>query len=207
MSYLEPGTIRRPTEPISMADHMRHVADIMREASNEPGADNAPILLHEQQQLIKLKNKGYPKHMYHATLDPVVVKNSKEEHAIISHGYVTTYIPHDYPKMLYRRNLKNFSLEPDDYVEHRTARDAAHETALRAERVKHGFTPWFYSLGELNAKHPLPDGPVDDPAVTIAALQAELTGYKSGINDSMSLDSDGKRGPGRPRKTQTDVGE
>jgi hypothetical protein len=59
------------------------------------GEFNPPVLAAD------LHRSEFPKHMYHAQLDPVMAHNQDEEVSARAHGYGDLYIPRPFPKVKY----------------------------------------------------------------------------------------------------------
>jgi hypothetical protein len=168
----------------------------LMEQYEHPAATNEPILMIDIMQQQQARNMGYPKWMYHETLEPQHVKNRDQERAIAAQGYKTAYIFKHFPTFVFRRNMeKKFeepnhaSGQPGDFIEQRLVQSAEHWEALQKERKpKTVVGDWCRELAELP---PVAEGPKEDPAVTIARLQGELSAMKQ---------DEPRRGPGRPPK-------
>lgn len=212
-----------PVDELSILSHqdkMRAIYDIQRVAAHEPRQNNEPVLINDQVIIMKGRHKGYPKDLYHAELDSVRVLSLNEEQVLATKGYGTIYIRREYPAMWYRRNAADPRFKDSDFVEMRTVRDARHAEELKAERVRHGHSPWFTSIVELDKTHPAPDAPLADPSVEIARLKGELAGRsanpthapsdelaemrKEMARMSAELAAATKRGPGRPANLKED---
>lgn len=165
-----------------------------------PTAGNPRILAIDQAPLIKAKNGGYPLFMYHPTLDPQYVTREDQQLELEKLGYGTVYIPRQYPKMLMRRNMDPRFDSPQDkesdpkegytpakdhtpFVEFRVVADAQQEQRVLSERKPQKLdreTKQPYFVGEWKTKlddvDPLPQGPEEDPAITIARLEGQLQG-------------------------------
>jgi hypothetical protein len=147
-----------------------------------PRAGNPRVLVNDQLPLLRAKTGGYPKWMYHAEMDAVYVMREDQEEELVKLGYTTAYVPHLYPRTLYRRNLDpKFAARPDlgtgvapnnEYVEERIARDAKHEEAIRKEKAPRTVLGgWQLKLDDIAD---MPEQAAEDPAVTIARLEGQL---------------------------------
>jgi hypothetical protein len=161
----------------------------VREMRMTPQNRNKPVLGIFLAAQMQAKRMGFPKHMYHATLAPRLALDEIEEEAYNNQGYTTQYIPREYPKFLYRRNMDpryepHFDratniLTNEPYVEGREVKDEHAEKLLRTMKPKAGQSVWYTSVAEINDKEPIQDGPEEDPAVTIARLEGELAGARA----------------------------
>ena len=155
----------------------------LMEQYEHPAANNAPILMIDIIEQQKARNMGYPKWMYHPTLEPQHVKNKEQERVIAAQGYKTVYIPQEYPLYVFRRNMdpkfedpNASSGQPGGFVEQRLIRNAGQFEALAKEaKPKTVVGDWCRELSDLP---PVAEGPKEDPAVTIARLQGELAARK-----------------------------
>lgn len=158
-----------------------------------PKGGNPRVLAIDQIPIMKAKTGGFPKDMYHPTLPPQLAIREDQQEELEKLGYSTTYIPRSYPKMLYRRNMDpKFDGKPDmgtgvptepEFLEMRVANDEAHEKRIRSERAPHKIDretgkpyhvgPWVTKLSEVED---MPEGPSEDPQVTIARLEGEVQG-------------------------------
>jgi hypothetical protein len=153
-------------------------ARILRELANEPRNSSDPILGVNVQEMQRAKNGGYPRDLYHQTLQPVQVMNRSQEMAMAGMGYVRNYIHRHYPKFMYCRNMAK-KFEASGFVEERLVHNEAQEHQLLNQK-------WRCSIGELEA----PDAPPsEDPKITIARLQGQIESLQG---------AEPRRGPGRP---------
>lgn len=146
-----------------------------------PENANPAVLAINALTIMRAKQNGYPKHIYHETLEPVLALNEFQYRELMKLGYVEHYIPREHPKMLFRRNMDpRFNLRRDpstneplnhDHVEERTVRSKEADAALRKQPAPAGCGPWVSKLTDIE---PLPDGPDEAPDVTIARLQGQL---------------------------------
>ena len=162
--------------PASMQD-VEKIMSALRPTKNS----NPPVLAIRCLAIMREKQNGYPKHLYHESLEPVLALNEDQHAELMKIGYVEHYIPREYPKILFRRNMDpKFNLRRDvatneplnhDHVEERIVRSQEAEAKVRKQPVPQGCGPWVSKLDDIE---PLPDGPEEDPDVTIARLQGEL---------------------------------
>lgn len=143
---------------------MERVRRIMQELVSAPGTNNEPDLAINQLRQMVARNKGFPCHLYHPVLDPVVVINSAQKKALMAQGYVENYIHKDYPRMLFKRNMDP-KFEVEEFIEKRVVKDAVAEKTLLAQG-------WANSPADCE---PLAPEAEEDPKVTIARLQERLT--------------------------------
>jgi hypothetical protein len=179
-----------------------------------PKAGNPRILVIDQAPLIKAKNGGYPIWLYHHTLEAQYVTREDQQLELEKMGYTTTYIPHLYPRTMFRRNMDpKYDAKLDvptglyqgnAFVEERIVKDEAHEKRLLGEKYhgKYKVGPWVYRLTDIE---PLNEGPGEDPAVTIARLEGQLAGHKDVmVNEPRQGKPEPHQGKrrGRPPKKQ-----
>lgn len=148
--------------------------------------ENEPVLAINQLAAMRAVQGGYPVDMYHPTLDAIQALNRAQEKALTEQGYGRQYIPKQYPRMLYRRNMHpRFAALLDDatkrpvtvdYVESRTVLSRDEEDAIKGDRIPEGCGPWSRTLGEIE---PLPADPIEAPSVKIARLEGELAALRN----------------------------
>lgn len=157
---------------------------MIRDARMAPKNKSPRVLgihLHDQ---MRAKNLGYPKDMYHPTMDMRQALNEEEETALAQVGFRAGYTHKEFPKTLFRRNMDEkyapkFDLATKaqvniEYVEEIRVRDAAHEEQLRKEKRKPSVkSDWCDKITDLPE---LAGGPEEDPLVTIARLQGQIAG-------------------------------
>jgi hypothetical protein len=153
---------------------MKDVHDLIKQVRSDPRINNKPVLAINVAMAQQAKNNGFPVHMYHQTLDPILVLNAEEREALEGVGYGTNYIPKSYPKALYRRNMDP-KFEADGFIESRTVATAEKEQELRKMRKPAGAGEWAHKITEIEE---LPDAPTEDPAVTIARLKGQIAGLQ-----------------------------
>lgn len=164
----------------------READNFLQEARTAPKTKSPRILGVNMLSMMKAKNDGYPKDMYHPTLDMRQALKEEEEVALGQMGYQLQYIPKNYPKAMFRRNM-DARFEPQfdlatrapintPFVEERVVRSEQDEKALRAMKVTKGASEWFDRITDLPAIEAEPD---EDPAVTIANLRGQLTGIQA----------------------------
>lgn len=162
--------------PPSMKD-VNEILGKIRQASTT----NPPISALQNRALMQAKSLGFPKDMYHETLDPVQALHADHEKELRELGYGTFYIPRHYPKTLYRRNFdERYKLQKDpatlailnhEFVESRIVRSKEQEAELLKAKTPRGCGPWCSKVTDID---PIPDGPEEDPQVTIARLEGQL---------------------------------
>lgn len=165
-------------------DHEQAMLDIrkqMQDVAMTPGANNEPVLAVNQLAGIVAKNGGYPLHMYHQKLDPVIALNRQQENFLSSKGYVRNHIPHNYPKALYRRNFDaKFAPEIDKatgklvrepFVEVRRVKSEEEERAVKVGRPPKVCGPWVDKITDIE---PIPEKSMEDPELKIAELEGQL---------------------------------
>ena len=140
---------------------MRGIDEELRDLVNTKGTSDSIPLAHDIAEMQRLKNKHFPMHMYHDTLEPRVAINGAQKDLLIGKGYGQNYKHKDFPCMVFRRNME-LKFQGDAFVESRTVN-------TKAERDK--LSDWVESPAELA---PLPDAPVEDPRVVIARLEERL---------------------------------
>lgn len=187
------------TDAEILAAEMSRVDDRLRAVALQPTTRLRAPLVIDQLRMMKLKNMGFPMHMYHERLDMRVANSQDMYDALIAAGYQETYIHKTHPKMLYRRNFApEFAGADGEYIESRLARTPADQVALMKAPHRKTQSDWCESLAQLP---PLPDAPEESPEVVIARLQAQLAA-KDEIIGLQERQNSGemKRGPGRPPK-------
>lgn len=172
--------------------NQREVDAFLQEARTAPKTKSPRILGINMLAMMKAKNDGYPKDMYHASHEMRQALKEEEEIALATIGYQLQYIPRAYPKAMFRRNMAP-KFEPqfdpatgiptnNPFVEERTARTEQDEKTLRAMKPGKGQSAWFERFTDLPE---IEDGPSEDPAVTIARQAGELEALRAqaaGIN-------------------------
>lgn len=83
---------------------MRDVREILSKL-REGSTSNPDVLGIEQHEVMLALNKGYPKPMYHAELDPVSARDKQDEKYLVEIGYSPRYIFREFPMHLFRRNF------------------------------------------------------------------------------------------------------
>jgi hypothetical protein len=167
-------------------DELQAEVDRLMKQYDNPAADNRPVLMIDILDQQIARNGGFPKWLYHETLAPQQVKNREQERAIVAQGYKPYYVERSnpYPMYVFRRNMdpkfeqpKPTTGEPGDFIEQRLVRSEQEgELLMKAAKPKTVIGNWTRELSEIA---PLPEGPSEDPAVTIARLQGELAAMKT----------------------------
>lgn len=179
------------------------VQELLKEVRMRAQNGNPPIRGIAILRTMRAKNNGFPKIMSHAELDPVMIYKEEEQVALEAEGYSENYIPRAYPKMLFRRNMHpRFHKSPEeltrilqlddrtkevelattnehDFIERVTVASAEQEAKLKADEEawfkKHpkrkDIGPWCAKITDIEA---FPEGPDEDPAVTVARMEGEL---------------------------------
>lgn len=171
--------------------------ELLRKIRSDPRGENPRVLAINQLLQMQAKNGGYPVHMYHETLNAVVVNDEKEEEAMSQAGFRKQYKFKQYPRYMFRRNMhpkfhksplekiRIQGLSPDaqriemattneqDYIEERVVKDAMEEVALlkQGPNKAAGIGQWVNTIQEIE---PWQEDAVEDPAVTIARLEGEV---------------------------------
>lgn len=165
-----------------MATEQEIIRALIAGMSDTRGTTELPLGV-DQLELMRGKNNGYPRDMYHAVHPPVRATSRDMETAFAQRGYVRNYIKHSYPKMIFRRNLitikqrigdtKEYEDVPkfEDFTETRTVLSAEHEKASLAERAPRGCSQWVADHADLP---PISDETTGDKDATINRLQGKL---------------------------------
>lgn len=158
----------------------------LQEARSAPTSKSPRVLGINQIAILRAKNNGYPVDMHHPTMEMRQAFKEEEEMALGQLGYQRAYIPKQYPKALFRRNMApkfepQFDLATQiqtnhAFVEERTVRNEQEEKALRLMKPKKGESEWFEAIAALP---PIEDGPSEDPKVTIARMEGELAALRT----------------------------
>lgn len=146
------------------------VNELLRQIRSDPRKQNPRVLGINMLNQMRARQNGYPKDLYHQTLDPIMVFSEEEEAGMVQVGYQAQYTFRDYPKFIFRRNMEE-KWAPDGYVEARCVKGVAAENDARKEKQRHGVGPWYVNPAEIE---PLPDAPIEDPALVIANLRGQL---------------------------------
>src|SRR5437879_4657210 len=93
-------------------DHTQSTADQQVEIDRvlsrlqQKGVANStkPTLMVNTILVMKGRNNGYPKDLYHEKFEPRSAVNEDQESMLLAQGYQPQYIDRRYPKMLFRRN-------------------------------------------------------------------------------------------------------
>lgn len=145
-----------------MASEQEITRNILAELNDNRATNQLPLGV-DQIDLMRGKNGGYPRDMYHAIHAPIRVTNRDQETAMAQRGYTRNYIKHAYPKTIFRRNTqtikqrigetKEYEDVPKftDFVETRVVLSAEHEKASLAERAPRGCSAWTTEYASLPA--------------------------------------------------------
>lgn len=143
-------------------DEQKKLSQDLSELFNVPNITNREPLAHNLNESQRLKNFGYPKHMFHEQMSAEIAVNEAQENLLRSRGYSEYYKHKAYPAMRFKRNLAT-KFKADSFVEARTVKTEAED-----DKLGEG---WFDSIDKL------PEGPKsdhEDPAVRIARLEEQL---------------------------------
>jgi hypothetical protein len=140
---------------------MKAVEEILRDLGRGERA-NPPVLALNNRNLMKARNNGYPMEMYHETEEPVFALNERQSEKLMALGYVTHYIPRQYPKTIFRHNPdRKFALRRDpatgeplnhEFVEERVVKTEQHHQELRKLKTPRGCGPWVERLTDVTEK-------------------------------------------------------
>ena len=158
-----------------MKDVQAILADLSKGDSTNP-----PVLGLNLRNLMKARNNGFPMEMYHETLEPIFAINEKQAEKLGQMGYVTHYIPRQFPKWIFRFNSDpKFALQLDpatrqprvgsiEWVEQRLVKTQTQLDALKKERIPRNCGPWCEKLTDVefpgeDGPHQPDHSPVPDP--------------------------------------------
>lgn len=156
--------------------------DILAQLNDNRATNELPLGI-DQLDLMRGKNGGYPRDMYHPVHQPVRVTNREQEAAMSQRGYVRQYIKHAYPKTLFRRNTTTIKQRIGDtkeyedvpkfegFVETRVVPTAEYEKASLAERAPRGCSPW---VAEYAALPPISDETAGDKEAELQRLRGKV---------------------------------
>lgn len=165
-----------------MASEQEITRDILNQLNDNRATNELPLGI-DQLDLMRGKNGGYPRDMYHGSHPPVRVTNKDQEAAMSARGYVRNYIKHAYPKTIFRRNnltikqrigeTKEYEDVPKftDFVETRVVLSAEHEKASLAERAPRGCSAW---MTEYAALPPISDETAGDKEAELQRLRGKV---------------------------------
>lgn len=171
----------------------KEINELIASLTKDPDASNDIALGTDIIEMERAKNGGYPRNMYHQSLQPVIVTNRSQESAVSARGYVRNYIHQEFPRMLHRRN-PDVKFKASDYVESRTVIDDNAMAALMKSRTPEGCSEWGWTAADL------PEIVVDSKeaqSLMIAKLQGQLEELRK---NQEAQNEAPKRGPGRPPK-------
>lgn len=166
----------------------RECDQFLQEARMAPTTKSPRVLGINQIPLMRAKNNGYPVDMFHESLEMRQAMREEEEMALANMGYQRQYIPKEYPKALFRRNMApkyepqfdpSTNLQTNNaFVEEVVCRDPKQEKTLRLMKVGPGLSEWFEKITDIPE---LEDGPTEDPKVTIARMEGQIAGLQSEV--------------------------
>jgi hypothetical protein len=152
---------------------------------------NPQILGINQIQIQKAQQQGYPKHMYHSTLDPVIALNEDQAAELQMIGYTETYEFRQFPMCIFRRNFApRFGLKLDpgtkeplnhEFVEERIVKTKAQYDDAHKEPLRNGKGKWYDKISELLEAEPLPSETPEEQANYTARLEGELTALRAQV--------------------------
>lgn len=186
------------------APSMRDVNEILTKL-RPASTSNKPVMALNQRKTMLAQNNGFPMHLYHETLEPVVALTEEQAEELYRLGYQQEWIGHRFPKYLFRRNFDiKYALKRDpatqnpinhEYVEERLIRNADHEKAVLTEPKRSGTGPWCERITDIE---PLPDNVGEAAEVRIARLEGQIEGLKEAPQAAAPT----PRRRGRPRKAE-----
>jgi hypothetical protein len=166
----------------------RDVEAVLREVRGG-STSNPDVLAIEQHEIQTAVKKGFPRHMYHATLEPVVAKDTQDVKGLQALGYKPYYIPREYPMYIHRRNFSpRYRLSDDsttrlpshselEFVESRIVRDAAHFEQIMREPIPvmpDGVDPPSDWVKDVNEIPPIERGSRAEDQLMLARTQGQL---------------------------------
>jgi hypothetical protein len=119
----------------------------------DPRMKNPEVLAINAVRMMRAKNNGYPKELYHASLDPVLCDTVEQEIELQRLGYQPSYIFREFPKMMYRRNFGD-RYSKTEFVEEKVVKSREEEAALKGIKEAPGTSHWKHAIADLP---PLPD--------------------------------------------------
>lgn len=178
LGYRDGSEIPDPSQlsltPEQIGTYNEHIQKLMA-ALGRPNMNGPLVRAIDQRLMMQAQNGGFPKTMYHAKpgIKPQEVYNGDQERVLAERGYSATYIFHEYPLMLCRRNYtvdRNGDPRYEDSVETKSVNDARERDQLLEEPETHLTSRWSLKYDQLP---PLP-GNEEDKDITIARLEGEL---------------------------------
>lgn len=161
----------------------QEVQDIIDELKNTRD-QNPPVLASNLLEQERMRKKGFPVWMYHASELPVHALNQAMVSALEARGFRRNqYIPQDYPRTIFRRNSQTIQRNEngrmvtypkfEDNCETKIVYNADQmEAAVTEPEHKDGlYSAWVQHPAQLP---PVTDDVKEDPAITIAKLTAKL---------------------------------
>lgn len=163
---------------------MEDVYNAVRRTLGPSDKNPKPITALGQLKMTQAKTGGFPMHLYHADLDPMLAVNEAQAETLKEMGYQQEYIPKAYPKMLHRRNTNSpFAEKRDigtgailshDYIESRQVLNEKAERALVKRDLDSGCGQWYGSIAEVEKNDPLSEDSAEETQLRIARLEAAL---------------------------------
>jgi hypothetical protein len=169
----------RPTGQQHMSQ--REVDAFLQDVRMNRTKKSPQVLQINQVAMMKAKNNGFPRDLYHETLEMRQALSEEDQVALLQAGYHLEYVPQHYPKWIHRRNMADKFAEIQDsscptilnnaFVESRMVKTEDEEKRLRAQKPPAGAGPWCNAVGDID---PLPETEYVDPAQKIAQLEGAL---------------------------------
>ncbi len=166
-------------------------ADKLMAKFQDAKATNEPVLMVNLEEQMSLARGGYPLWLYHATLKPQYVVNKTQATEMKAIGYGVNYIPQEFPKMLFRRNMDPRFDTPakqtehahfftrgglGDFIESRTFQTADEFGRAEKERLpKTVIGGWVPKVSDLP---PIPADDAMDKEARIQQLEGMIAGLK-----------------------------
>lgn len=178
----------------------QEVDQIIEELKNTRD-QNPPVFSSDLLEQERMRKKGFPVWMYHREQLPVHALNQAMVTALELQGFRKgQYIPQNFPRTIFRRNMETLRRNElgrivttpkfEDYLETKVVHTQEKLDEMLTEPAhKHGvWSSWFLNVGDVP---PANEESGEDPNVTIARLQEQLTAMK---NQAV------RPAPGKPRE-------
>lgn len=156
---------------------------------------NPPVLGSKLDAIRVAQNNGYPKWMRHSSQPPVLVETEQLEVALAAAGFVPHYIPQAFPTTIFRRNNQTIQRNEngrvvvtpkfEDCTETRIVQDPDQLAKALEEKPSSIYSKWFGTPEEMP---PMEGHSTEDPAVTIARLQEQLSAATKLIAEKVAAD-------------------
>lgn len=200
---------------------MRDVQQVLH-ALREGNKENPDVLAIDGYNVMLALNKGFPKHMYHATLDPVVALDKQDERGLTELGYQAAYIPRDFPCYIHRRNFSpRFALATDpitrmpqtdklEFIESRVVHSRAEYDRVMKEPkppMPMGIPapgPWVKTVTDIP---PIEADSEEDKVLAIARLEGQLIEARQAAAPVEAKPAAEPKRRGRPPKVRIPNGD